>query len=1047
MTGELGITWAPGEDSQAMNSQGLPAIHATAGESFRNELEDFTVTGSLWRFMARQAYQLRGDVQWMDADLATKRYGIPGKLEFDEPVPEPTARQLWETNKRELAIDAIRARGNSPFAQAGGALVAQILDPLNIAAAYVPVVGEARYAEMLAKAGGAFGRAALRASTGAASGVVGTAPLELLHMPLAQLEGRHYTADEAMLNVVFGGALGGGLHVVGGSVADLFRGSRRALSDFQRRMDALPPDRKGQALQAGIGDLLDGGYVRNAHTAIDGGEPQPWRPHPADQASFEMQIARTGQGEVPTAPTGPDLPPTPPRQIGEPIHSFRTVDGRLYDVDELGGATSWWMDPAGPYSQKASRTLYVPETIAQRLEQAPLAVDRQRAFTVSIRGDEARLIELETGPRGGWNVVGTHAASARPAIGLRPMSLDQALSDATVGKRLTSLWSTLHFGERIGEINPADRMVAAGVQAPAPAAPIAGTAEGAIDSGLVQRLRSSIGDRRQPLTVEQLSSRLEAAPADVRRALGHLAAMGEIRLRTDRTGGAVFSRLPQRGPLDVLDFIAARGGLKDDAGELAARDAQRMTAYGPLVRDAGRGADAMGEALHEAGYFPSGKESWTEADVYDLVDRALRGEKIYSEADAADLAQHQARLDQRDANRAYLQADKDIRRIHDELGGDLERSELARLSRYAVDHELDLEDVLSHALERKAMAMLDSDRQGFGLPDDVASLYRSADEVPPARSAAPETVLTGNFEQALETAKATRATHGLRADVPSVSPRGGRFFSVMRDAEGNAVGTFEGTLTPTTLRIRGSHLNHDVVAGQGVGGQAYRDLIDWALASGRTVQSDKIVLEDAARVYGSLEREGYRVRRNPKAETNTETWDNRPQTIAPNDEPVFEILSGPRPVDEPPASVHDPFDITEIALGPDASNPGELAVTFRTRARPPGGGEPAAPARQRPGAAGGREGGPSADGGHDGSARAAPGAAEQHGPVANQPVSAELKDLAAALELAERQHAAHVAAGRIKPADAAAIADADTIIATARRDAIAREAAVFCPEA
>lgn len=1028
MTGELGITWAPGEDSQAMNSQGLPAIHATAGETFRNELEDFTVTGSLWRSIARQAYALRGDVQWMDADLATKRYGIPGKLEFDEPVPEPTARQLWETGKRELAIDAIRARGNSPFAQAGGALVAQILDPLNVAAAFVPVVGEARYAEMLAQAGGAFGRAALRATTGAASGVVGTAPLELLHMPLAQLEGRHYTADEAMLNVVMGGALGGGLHVVGGSFADLFRGSRRALSDFQRRMDALPPDRKGQVLQTGIGDLLDGGYVRNAHTAIDGGEPQPWRPHPADQASLEMQVARTGQGEVPPAPIGPDLPPTPPREIGEPIHSFRTVDGRLYDVDELGGAKRWSAGSDGqPIGTQGGRTLYVPETIAQRLEQAPLAVDRQRAWTVSIRGDEARLIELEQGPRGGWNVVATHNASARPAIGLRPLALDDALKDTTIGKRLTSAWSTLRFGDRIGEINPTDRMIDPGlidrsgnhVLAPSPAAPIAGAAEGAIDSGLVQRLRSTIGDRRQALTVDALSTRLEAAPADVRRALGHLAAMGEIRLRTDRTGGAVFSRLPQRGPLDVLDFIAARGGLKDDAGELAARDAQRMTAYGPLVRDGGRGADAMGEALHEAGYFPTGKASWTEADVYDLVDRALRGEKIYSEADAADLAQHQARLDQRDANRAYLQADKDIRRIHDELGGDLERAELARLSRYAVDHELDLEDVLSHALERKAMAMLDSDRQSFGLPDDVASLYRNLDEpqaTPPGRVVR-FTTERGSIYQVMPDGttirnKAARPEHPGDSGVKEQSSR-----TVFVDPDlAREIGMWQtSSASGKRIALQGDEV---LLLSRNAEGATGRD---------KTISPARFSTEP---------REGL---------SPLELWLPDDRGLYRGNHPGNRIVALERDAGDVAAdhgAGHDPFDITEIALGPDANNPGELAVTFRTRARPPGGSEPAAPARERPGAAGGREAGQAADGGHDGSSRAAPGAADQHGSL-----PPELKDLAAALELAEREHDAHVAAGRVKPADAAAIADADTIIATARRDAIAREAAVFCPEA
>jgi len=114
--------------------------------------------------------------------------------------------------------------GLRSFAGFGVQLGASLLDPLNIGLAFVPVVGQARYAGMIAKAGGAAGRAGVRVGIGAAEGAVGVAAFEPLAYTMHQSLQDDYSALDSLINIGFGSALGGGLHVVGGATKDAMLG-------------------------------------------------------------------------------------------------------------------------------------------------------------------------------------------------------------------------------------------------------------------------------------------------------------------------------------------------------------------------------------------------------------------------------------------------------------------------------------------------------------------------------------------------------------------------------------------------------------------------------------------------------------------------------------------------------------------------------------------------------------------------------------------------------------------------------------------------------
>jgi predicted GNAT family acetyltransferase len=98
-------------------------------------------------------------------------------------------------------------------------LLTGLTDPLNVASAFIPVVGEARAASALARATGAA-RFGTRAAIGAAEGAVGAAVLEPAVYGFHQGLQDDYHMVDSLMNIGFGGLLGGGLHSVGGTVAD-----------------------------------------------------------------------------------------------------------------------------------------------------------------------------------------------------------------------------------------------------------------------------------------------------------------------------------------------------------------------------------------------------------------------------------------------------------------------------------------------------------------------------------------------------------------------------------------------------------------------------------------------------------------------------------------------------------------------------------------------------------------------------------------------------------------------------------------------------------
>ena len=117
----------------------------------------------------------------VDAEDLNKRFGIDGHLNFENPLPESVASSMHDAKRDELMRQDAAGRSDAgTLSRLGAGFVAGAVDPLNVAASFLPVVSEARVGGLLAKAGleGGLGATlATRALTGMAGGATAQVPL------------------------------------------------------------------------------------------------------------------------------------------------------------------------------------------------------------------------------------------------------------------------------------------------------------------------------------------------------------------------------------------------------------------------------------------------------------------------------------------------------------------------------------------------------------------------------------------------------------------------------------------------------------------------------------------------------------------------------------------------------------------------------------------------------------------------------------------------------------------------------------------------------
>lgn len=276
-----GIITQPITGAVGVEAQGTEAIPSSTGEVLGAEAEGGLAhvfpSYEAYRYGQEEAGLMAGYVEgerpgMLSADDANARYGIEGRLKFSDPVPEEVAREISQRRHDSIAREDITARRESGLMTGGAARFAAglvgglpgIVDPLNIAAAFIPFVPAARAAIWAARAGqGALAQAGVRAGVGALQGAAGGALLAPLQYGLARGEGEDYGAVDALLNIALGGVFGGGLHTLLG---------RRAAPEAERLaldIERARPETKEALLRGAVADMAEGRPVETPAEIFD----------------------------------------------------------------------------------------------------------------------------------------------------------------------------------------------------------------------------------------------------------------------------------------------------------------------------------------------------------------------------------------------------------------------------------------------------------------------------------------------------------------------------------------------------------------------------------------------------------------------------------------------------------------------------------------------------------------------------------------------------------------------------------------------------------
>ena len=158
-------------------------------------------------------------------------------------------------------------------------LASNMVDPVNVAAMFIPIGGQV-------KLGATLARSAQRFKKGFIEGSVGTAIFEPAVLHATKLEQIDYEFGDSLLNVAFGGVIGGGLHTGVGKISDLLTHS----SDMTR--ETLLREAIADIVEGRPVDVVDSARIldEDIRESIDAGEIEPTKPRKKPLASAIEEV-------------------------------------------------------------------------------------------------------------------------------------------------------------------------------------------------------------------------------------------------------------------------------------------------------------------------------------------------------------------------------------------------------------------------------------------------------------------------------------------------------------------------------------------------------------------------------------------------------------------------------------------------------------------------------------------------------------------------------------------------------------------------------------
>ena len=217
---------------------------------------DYNPTSSLFR-LADQTEAYNESNVYLNKDELNKQYADIG-LFFEEDTREGVVNYLVNRKQIEQERASVVSRGpqNTYGTFFLASLATNFADPINVGAAFVPIVGQTRFANMVARSG----KNVARLQRGFVEGFVGNLAVEPIVYGVAQSEQSDYDQYDAFFNIAAGGILGSSLHVGFGKIGDVIA-EKTGKPNVYQRLAAISPENQQELLRYSIGKTLRGEKV------------------------------------------------------------------------------------------------------------------------------------------------------------------------------------------------------------------------------------------------------------------------------------------------------------------------------------------------------------------------------------------------------------------------------------------------------------------------------------------------------------------------------------------------------------------------------------------------------------------------------------------------------------------------------------------------------------------------------------------------------------------------------------------------------------------
>lgn len=261
-------------------------------------------------FMSEQTRRSIEEGRLRTPEDLNAQYGDLG-LKFDLPMTQGEADILAENKRAEQIRMTMIEYGPkgllSTGAQFGTGVLAAMVDPLELATAFIPFVGQAPKVAALAR----MGEVGRRTLVGATNGFVGSVVTEPGYYLLSKSQQLDYTMTDALFNVGVGTFLGGGIGTVAGAFARSKSGNLPTEGDIEVAVEGFDARFDPELIKYYMPAPKSVGAER-----IDG-EPQPRVQSNAERTSQQeaatLAITQHAMGEE--IDIGVTITPTPKRPM------------------------------------------------------------------------------------------------------------------------------------------------------------------------------------------------------------------------------------------------------------------------------------------------------------------------------------------------------------------------------------------------------------------------------------------------------------------------------------------------------------------------------------------------------------------------------------------------------------------------------------------------------------------------------------------------------------------------------------------------------------